>query len=147
MKIVDAESIIEELQKISDKKYDVGEYDFSLGIDMAICLLEQAKDVDVKPVKHGKRKHYSDCGTTRCPECGAILICAIRYCLGRQTYMPSLITDFIRPLLPHLDNKTLSVIENDIRNAESYGNEKIDKPIWVRFLSEVEEEICRRKEE
>ena len=76
-----------------------------------------------------------------------ILNCAIRYCLGRQTYMPSLITDFIRPLLPHLDNKTLSIIENDIRNAESYGNEKIDKPIWVRFLSEVEEEICRRKEE
>ena len=76
----------------------------------------------------------------------AILVCAIRYCLGRQTYMPSLVIDFIRPLLPHLDDKTLSIIENDIRNAESYGSEKIDKPIWVRFLSEVEEEICRRKE-
>ena len=101
---------------------------------------------EIKPVKHEKRKHYSDCGTTRCPECGVILICAIRYCLGRQTYMPILVIDFIRPMLPHLDNKTLSIIENDIRNAESYGNEKIDKPIWLQFLSEVEEEICRRKE-
>lgn len=76
-----------------------------------------------------------------------ILICAIRYSIGRQTYMPSLVTDFTGPLLPHLDDKTLSVIEKDIRNAESYGNETIDKPIWVRFLSDVEEEICRRKEE
>lgn len=74
-----------------------------------------------------------------------ILICAIRYCLGRQTYMPFLVIEFIRPLLPHLDNKTLSIIENDIKNAESYGNEKIDKAIWVRFLSEVEEEIFKRK--
>lgn len=77
---------------------------------------------------------------------GVVFNCAIRYCLGRQTYMPSLVIDFIRPLLPQLDNKTLSIIENDIKNAESYGNEKIDKLIWVRFLSEVEEEICRRKE-
>ena len=58
-----------------------------------------------------------------------ILICAIRYCLGRQTYMPSLVTDFIRPLLPFLDNKTLGIMEKDIRSAESYGDEHIDKPI------------------
>ena len=75
-----------------------------------------------------------------------ILICAIRYCLGRQTYMPSLVTDFIRPLLPYLDNKTLNIIEKDIRVAESYGNETIDKPIWVRFLDDIEHEISRRKE-
>lgn len=76
-----------------------------------------------------------------------ILICAIRYCLGRQTYMPSLVTDIIRPLLPHLDDKTLRVMRADITVAESYGNETIDKPVWIRFLNEVEEEICRRKEE
>ena len=76
-----------------------------------------------------------------------ILICAIRYCLGRQTYMPILVIGFIRPLLPHLDDKTLIIIENDIKTAESYGSETIDSPRWLRFLSEVEEEICRRKEE
>lgn len=58
-----------------------------------------------------------------------ILICAIRYCLGRRTYMPSLVTDIIRPLLPHLDDKTLSVMRGDIKIAESYGNETIDKPM------------------
>ena len=75
-----------------------------------------------------------------------ILICAIRYCLGRQTYMPSLVTDFIRPLLPHLDDKTLRVMRADITVTESYGNETIDKPIWMRFLNDIEQEICRRKE-
>lgn len=75
-----------------------------------------------------------------------ILICAIRYCLGRQTYMPSLVTDFIRPLLPHLDDKTLRVMRADITVTESYGNETIDKPIWMRFLNDIEQEICKRKE-
>lgn len=76
-----------------------------------------------------------------------ILICAIRYCLGRRTYMPSLVTDFIRPLLPHLDDKTLRVMRADITVAESYGNETIDKPVWMRFLDDIEHEISRRKEE
>lgn len=78
---------------------------------------------------------------------GVVLNCAIRYCLGRQTYMPRLVTDFIRPLLPHLDDKTLRVMRVDITIAESYGNETIDKPIWMRFLDDIEQEICRRKEE
>ena len=45
---------------------------------------------------------------------GAVLICAVRYCIGRQTYMPGLVMDFIRPLLPKLDSKTLTVMERDI---------------------------------
>lgn len=76
-----------------------------------------------------------------------ILICAIRYCLGRQTYMPSLVTEFIKPLLPQLDDKTLRVMRADITVTESFGNETIDKPVWMRFLDDIEQEICRRKEE
>lgn len=34
---------------------------------------------------------------------GTILICAVRYSLGRQTYMPGLVQGYIRPLLPCLD--------------------------------------------
>ena len=76
-----------------------------------------------------------------------ILVCAIRYCLGRQTYMPRLVTEFIKPLLSDLGDDTLSVMRKDIRSAESYGNETIDKPVWMRFLDDIEQEICRRKEE
>lgn len=42
---------------------------------------------------------------------GAVLICAVRYCIGRQTYMPGLVIDFIRPLLSKLDSK----------DADGYG--------------------------
>lgn len=28
-------------------------------------------------------------------EFGAALVCAVRYCLGRMTYMPGLVTDWI----------------------------------------------------
>lgn len=76
-----------------------------------------------------------------------ILICAIRYCLGRQTYMPSLVTDVIRPLLPHLDDKTLRAMRADITVAESFGNETIDKPVWMRFLSDIEQEIELREDD
>lgn len=69
MKIVDAEPIIEELYKISDEKDELGEHEFALGIDTVIYLLEQAKEVDAEPVRHGKWEHYPDCGVTRCSEC------------------------------------------------------------------------------
>ena len=63
---------------------------------------------------------------------GVVLNCAIRYCLGRQTYMPSLVIDFIRPLLPHLDNKTLSIIENDIKNPEiDWSKVEVDTKVLV----------------
>lgn len=48
---------------------------------------------------------------------GTILICAVRYSLGRQTYMPGLVQGYIRPILPSLDKKTLSVMQRDIEEA------------------------------
>ena len=80
---------------------------------------------------------------------GAVLICAVRYCLGRQTYMPGLITGYITPLLPHISDKTLRCMETDLSKPDLYGgfgNEKIDEPIWIKFRSNVQEEIQRRKE-
>ena len=80
---------------------------------------------------------------------GAVLICAVRYCLGRQTYMPGLITGYITPLLPHISDKTLRCMETDLSKPDLYGgfgNEKIDEPIWIKFRNNVQEEIQRRKE-
>lgn len=78
---------------------------------------------------------------------GAVLICALRYCIGRQTYMPRLVIDYITPLIPCLDGKTLKVMANDIRTAENYGDEVIDKPYWLMFLRKIEHEMERRKNE
>lgn len=46
---------------------------------------------------------------------GAVLNCAVRYSLGRQSYMPGLVIDFITPLLPYLSDKTLWCFEKDVR--------------------------------
>lgn len=81
---------------------------------------------------------------------GTICICAVRYAIGRRTYMPSLVQDFIRPYLPQFSSKTLGVLEQDIARAEElgygYGHPTIDKPGWLKFLSDVRAEISRRRE-
>lgn len=79
---------------------------------------------------------------------GTICICAVRYACGRQSYMPGLVIDFLTPLIPKLSNKTLCVIERDVREAErygGYGDENIDKPGWIKFLGELQAEIQHRK--
>lgn len=80
---------------------------------------------------------------------GAVCISAVRYCLGRQSYMPGLVQGFLRPLLPHFSDNDLSVMQRDIEEAEKwggYGDERIDKPGWIRFLSDISSEITKRKE-
>ena len=82
---------------------------------------------------------------------GAVLNCAIRYCLGRRTYMPKLVMDYVRPLLPDLSDKALWCMEKDIlqhkADGYSYGDPSIDVPAWHEFLFQVQREIRRRKEQ
>jgi hypothetical protein len=78
---------------------------------------------------------------------GTILNCAVRYAIGRQTYMPHLVVEFIRPLLPHLCNAALAVLDQDITEARyegGYGDPAIDEPMWLSFLREVRAERIRR---
>ena len=74
---------------------------------------------------------------------GAVLICAVRYCLGRATYMPSLVTSFITPYIPHLENRTLSVMMRDIQEAPSYGMD-CDRKMWMSFLQKLQHEADKR---
>ena len=74
----------------------------------------------------------------------SILVCAIRYALGRSSYMPSVVTGYINPFVNLLSDKTLGCIERDISSASSYGDEKIDKPLWMNLLNNVREEIEKR---
>lgn len=75
-----------------------------------------------------------------------VLICAIKYSLGRRTYMPSLVVGFIRPQVPYLSKETLQAMEEYIRNgdvAPGYGDE-IDRPLWVAFLNYLQSELAQR---
>lgn len=63
----------------------------------------------------------------------SILICAVRYALGRQSCMHGVVIGYITPLIPELSDQTLCCLERDVRNPTiygdgGYGDEKIDEP-------------------
>ena len=80
----------------------------------------------------------------------SILICAVRYAIGRRTYIPSLVIDYTTPLLPYLSEDVLKLIANEIIGRYTYegalGDEKIDKPYWEQFLRKIRLEIGGRYE-
>ena len=79
-----------------------------------------------------------------------ILLCAVRYAIGRRTYIPSRVIDYITPLLPYLSEDVLKLIVNEIIERYTYegalGDEKIDKPYWIDFLRKIRLEIGDRNE-
>ena len=79
-----------------------------------------------------------------------ILLCAVRYAIGRQTYIPSLVIDYITPLLPYLSEDVLKLIANEIIGRYTYegalGDEMIDLPYWEQFLRKIRLEIGGRHE-
>lgn len=83
---------------------------------------------------------------------GAVLNCAVRYALGRTSYMPRLVMDQIKPMLPDCSDKTLWCFERDIsewlncdKGWTAYDNPYCDD--WKLFLEAVRAEIEIRKGE
>ena len=76
---------------------------------------------------------------------GCILAAAVRYSLGSRTYMPSLVTGFIRPLLPYLNDHTILNLQKDISECKYYGD-NCDVRTWTEFLKDVNAEIEKRGE-
>ena len=80
---------------------------------------------------------------------GTLCICAVRYSMGRQTYMPSLVRSIIYPLFDKLSDKDLAVMLQDCefqKKYEMYGDERIDKPGWEEWEDRLKAEQQRRKE-
>ena len=79
-----------------------------------------------------------------------ILLCAVRYAIGRRTYIPSRVIDYITPLLPYLSEDVLKLIADEIIGCYTYegalGDEMIDKPYWEQFLQKIRLEIGGRNE-
>lgn len=79
---------------------------------------------------------------------GAVCNCAVRYCLGRRSYMPSLVCRYIISLLPELTDKTLDCFERDIAERKRTGfdfGDSCDYKTWDVFYKAVCREIERRK--
>ena len=79
---------------------------------------------------------------------GAVCNCAVRYCLGRRSYMPSLVCRYIISLLPKLTDRTLDCFERDIAERKRTGfdfGDSCDYETWDAFYKAVCNEIERRK--
>ena len=78
---------------------------------------------------------------------GTLCICALRYCHGRQTYMPSLVQKIVRKYLEDFADRDIAVMVDDcefLRRNNLYGDEKIDKPNWLAWEKLVKAEMDRR---
>lgn len=80
---------------------------------------------------------------------GTIAVCAVRYALGRETYMPSLVQGFVKRHPEIVDENTRAVMIRDINEADrvyehklsngnvlkidGLGNSTIDRPGWLDF--------------
>lgn len=81
---------------------------------------------------------------------GTLAICAIRYCHGRMTYMPDVVRGIVRPYLGRISDKDLNIMLEDCefqRLTDMYGNERIDKPAWLKWHDELKAEKERRSNE
>ena len=94
-------------------------------------------------------------------EFGAIINCAVRYCIGRESYMPHLVINYIRKHPEMLDAKSIYVMIQDIQRAKDEPQDDWEKEhnrtalgldyqrdYWLDFLSwlrEQEEKINERE--
>ena len=81
---------------------------------------------------------------------GTLCICAIRYCQGRQTYMPSLVQGICREHFKELSDRDILVTLDDCRfqkQMDLYGDPNIDKPNWLRWKEDLLAEQKRRQRE
>lgn len=84
---------------------------------------------------------------------GAVLNCAVRYALGRASYMPSLVMNQIGPMLPDCSDKTLWCFEQDVSEwlddktwmTDNMFTDWYYKEDWSNFLDAVRTEMEKRK--
>ena len=70
-----------------------------------------------------------------------ILLSAMRYAMGRKTYMPSVIADYIKRHLQLLDDKFLTLAADDIqRYLEDYTEHEANSDLWQNLLDALETE-------
>ena len=65
-----------------------------------------------------------------------LCVCAFRYALGRNTYMPSLIVDILTKELPELESATKEIMAREIRWAieRNEAGWSCDVETWCGFL-------------
>lgn len=76
---------------------------------------------------------------------GCIVNSALRYAVGRQSYMPSVVRNFMRKYKNVLDEKTIAVAIRDIENALHHG-EPDDAEEWKKLRDELQKRLHEKQE-
>ena len=78
-----------------------------------------------------------------------MLISALRYAIGRESYMPSVTINYIHYLIPQLSANTLYVMQRDIRETiTNYGRIKSKLYMeveWIGLEAELRKEYEKKK--
>ena len=78
-----------------------------------------------------------------------MMIFALRYAIGRYTYMPSVTIEYICYLIPQLSAKTLFVMKRDIdeeiEHCERMGRELYMDKEWAKLAEEIGVEYENKK--
>lgn len=73
----------------------------------------------------------------------AMLISAVRYALGRRTYIVQDTADYIESLVPYLSDWCLKSIQSDIVAQRKFGSsaygDDIDYRSWMKLSARIEE--------
>ena len=70
-----------------------------------------------------------------------ILMSAMRYAMGRNTYMPAVVSGYIKRHIRFLDDKFLALAADDIqRHLEDYGEFEPNSTLWQALLDALETE-------
>ena len=71
---------------------------------------------------------------------GCVIVSAVRYVLGRETYMPSVISDFVVKYMKVLDENTIEVIMRDIERFLDTCEQPVQENTWVSLLKKFVQE-------
>ena len=73
-----------------------------------------------------------------------MLLCAVRYSLGRHTYMPDVISRYVDRHMHLLDEKTINLLIESVKgHLEDYIEHEPYPNLWQRLLNKL---TCRRDE-
>ena len=79
---------------------------------------------------------------------GTLCVCALRYCHGRQSYMPSLVQKIVISHFDDLSVKDLNVIAKDegFQREMALWGDDCDKISWEIFYQKLREYQVERSE-
>ena len=74
-----------------------------------------------------------------------VLLSAMRYAMGRNTYMPAVVSGYIKRHIRFLDDKFLALAADDIRrHLEDYAEHELNSNFWQGLLDALETEQRER---